>query len=69
MPDEMDRAAELIAIQTDASITAVRREVSTQGTLECEVCEEPIPAARRRAHPAARTCVRCQEAMEKNRAR
>ena len=67
MADELDRAAIISANHTEACIAAVRREVAAQGTLECEVCEEPIPAARRQAHPAARTCVRCQEAMEKPR--
>lgn len=27
----------------------------------CELCEEPIPEARRKAVPGVRLCVRCQE--------
>ena len=32
----------------------------------CEVCEEPIPEARRKALPGVRLCVRCQSELEKN---
>jgi phage/conjugal plasmid C-4 type zinc finger TraR family protein len=69
MADELDRAAIISANHTDACIAAVRDAVNARGTLICEVCEEPIPARRREALPAARTCRPCQEAMEKPRVR
>ena len=34
------------------------------GTLECEVCGEDIPEARRMALPGARTCVACQSSLD-----
>ncbi|MXP26324.1 DksA/TraR family C4-type zinc finger protein [Altererythrobacter indicus] len=36
------------------------------GTLECEVCGEDIPEARRKALPGARTCVACQSSLDRN---
>ena len=33
----------------------------------CDMCEEPIPEARRRAVPGVRLCVACQAEMEKHR--
>ncbi|UCQ29583.1 TraR/DksA C4-type zinc finger protein (plasmid) [Edwardsiella tarda] len=32
----------------------------------CEVCEEPIPAARRAVLPGVRTCIACQARIEHN---
>lgn len=69
MPDEIDRAALISANHTEACITAVREAVNRPGTLECEICEAPIPERRREAHPAARTCVQCQQAKETPRVR
>jgi phage/conjugal plasmid C-4 type zinc finger TraR family protein len=31
----------------------------------CEMCEEPIPEARRKAVPGVRLCLACQSAIEK----
>lgn len=36
-----------------------------EGLEECEECGEPIPEARRRALPGARTCIVCQSARDK----
>jgi RNA polymerase-binding transcription factor DksA len=36
-----------------------------EGSEECVICGEPIPEARRRALPGARTCVACQSARDK----
>ncbi len=46
-------------------IEAARDRVAagTYGT--CEVCGEPIAAARLKARPVARTCVRCAEASSR----
>jgi phage/conjugal plasmid C-4 type zinc finger TraR family protein len=35
-----------------------------EGTDACEDCGEEIPAARRKAQPASRTCVVCQSARD-----
>ncbi|BBC73395.1 conserved hypothetical protein [Altererythrobacter sp. B11] len=44
----------------DALVIARSRLPSGDGRAECEECGEPIPQARRRALPGARTCVECQ---------
>ena len=56
--------------QIDAGVAdAVKRARSRLGNGEsrtrCEVCEEPIPEARRKALPGVRLCVACQTEMEK----
>lgn len=49
----------------DALASARARMPSGAGLTECEECGEPIPEARRRALPGARTCVACQSARDK----
>jgi phage/conjugal plasmid C-4 type zinc finger TraR family protein len=44
----------------DALASARARMPSGEGLADCEDCGEPIPPARRRALPGARTCVGCQ---------
>jgi phage/conjugal plasmid C-4 type zinc finger TraR family protein len=44
----------------DAVATARARMPAGEGLTQCEECGEPIPEARRRALPGARTCVSCQ---------
>ncbi|MBN8849990.1 MULTISPECIES: DksA/TraR family C4-type zinc finger protein [unclassified Sphingomonas] len=45
---------------TDAVKNARARLASGEGTRFCEDCGEEIPAARRKAQPSSRTCVKCQ---------
>lgn len=49
----------------DALASALARMPSGAGLAECEECGEPIPEARRRALPGARTCVGCQSLRDK----
>lgn len=49
----------------DALASARARMPSGEGTSECEECGEPIPEARRRALPGARTCVPCQSVRDR----
>ena len=49
----------------DALASARARLPSGEGLSDCEDCGEPIPEARRRALPGARTCVACQSARDK----
>jgi phage/conjugal plasmid C-4 type zinc finger TraR family protein len=49
----------------DAVATARARMPAGEGLAECEDCGEPIPQARRRALPGARTCVSCQSRRDK----
>jgi len=58
--------------QIDATIKdAVERARSQlpkgKGRLRCESCDTSIPAARRKAVPGVRLCVRCQEAEDQER--
>ncbi|MFN2357938.1 MAG: DksA/TraR family C4-type zinc finger protein [Desulfotignum sp.] len=59
--------------QIDAGVAdAVKRARSCLGNgksrTHCEVCEEPIPEARRHALPGVRLCVQCQTEREKSHA-
>ena len=49
----------------DALASALARMPSGAGLAECEECGEPIPEARRRALPGARTCVACQSLLDR----
>ena len=56
--------------QIDASVgdavkLARSRLPEGEGATICDMCEEPIPEARRKAMPGVRLCVRCQEELEK----
>ena len=55
--------------QIDATVDdAIKRARSKlprgPGASHCEECDEPIPAARRKALPGVRLCVACQEARD-----
>jgi phage/conjugal plasmid C-4 type zinc finger TraR family protein len=63
MADDVDRVTDQQERILAATIAAARVP-ATPGRLECEDCEELIPARRREAYPAARCCVRCQQARE-----
>ncbi|HEX5182061.1 MAG TPA: DksA/TraR family C4-type zinc finger protein [Allosphingosinicella sp.] len=49
----------------DAVAAARARLAAGEGSEYCAICGEPIPEARRRALPGARTCVACQSARDK----
>jgi len=49
------------ATVSDAIQRARRQLPSGPGLERCEECDAPIPAARRKAVPGVRLCVRCQE--------
>lgn len=69
MADDVDRAAVLTQAWTERCVGAHLRQLHQPGTLDCDICGEPIPARRRQAQPTARTCLPCQEAMEVRRGR
>jgi RNA polymerase-binding protein DksA len=66
--DTFERAKELAILErTDRQLTDVERALErlASGTYGvCEACGEPIGAARLRARPAARLCLRDQELAE-----
>ena len=48
------------------ALASVRARMPTgEGLAACEDCGEPIPEARRKALPGARTCVTCQSVRDK----
>ena len=56
--------------QIDASVgdavkLARQRLPEGESLTHCEVCEEPIPEARRKALPGVGLCVQCQSELEK----
>jgi phage/conjugal plasmid C-4 type zinc finger TraR family protein len=56
--------------QIDASVAeavklARSRLPEGESLRHCEMCEEPIPEARRNAVPGVRLCLACQSAVEK----
>ncbi|MBB4268167.1 TraR/DksA C4-type zinc finger protein [Roseospira visakhapatnamensis] len=63
---ERDRA-ESLALH--AARTAHPRPTSRTPADRCAGCGQPIPAARRAAHPAATRCAPCQAAAEVRRTR
>lgn len=65
MADEVDRVTAQQELLLARAIEAQRPTGS--GRLECEDCDQPIPAARRMAYPAARRCVAYQSRMEARR--
>jgi phage/conjugal plasmid C-4 type zinc finger TraR family protein len=48
----------------DAIAMARARLAAGEGSEHCVECGDPIPEARRRALPGARTCVACQSARD-----
>ena len=49
----------------DAIRVARARIATNEGLADCEDCGEPIPLARRKALPTARTCIACQARRDK----
>lgn len=64
MIDEADVAQAIDQVARERAIEASRRTVRGAGTAACEDCGAAIGAARRRAMPSARRCVRCQSQIE-----
>ena len=60
---------EAVQDQIDASVDdavklARSRLPEGESATHCQLCDEPIPEARRRAIPGVRLCVRCQAEHE-----
>jgi phage/conjugal plasmid C-4 type zinc finger TraR family protein len=51
----------------DAVLAARANMPAGDGARFCDECGEPIPAARRKALPGARTCVPCQSGRDAQR--
>ena len=51
--------------EADREVERALKRLSDGGYGRCIDCDEPIPAARLHAYPAATRCIRCQEAFER----
>lgn len=57
---------EQIDATVDDAIERARKQLPRgPGKVRCEECDKKIPAARRKAIPGVRLCVRCQETQDK----
>lgn len=71
MTDIYDRATEREEAMREAALNAQARRAGLTGktwhdsAIECHVCGDRIPVARRRAVPGVQTCVECQTELEK----
>lgn len=64
-PDVTDRATGLEEADRIGGVAMVRERLQGQGAEFCADCDEPIPAARRKAYPSAVCCVECQSIRER----
>ena len=73
MTDLFDRAREHEdemrddALEEQARRSGLRGKTFDDSSVICQVCEESIPLARRRALPGVQTCIDCQEDLERAR--
>lgn len=69
MSDEIDRAQQREAEIRDDALQAQQRRAAAmcygESARWCQVCDELIPLARRRAVPGVQTCVACQTDLER----
>lgn len=68
MPDDIDRAQEreqqMRQSALDEQKWLMQRAAEREPVIYCAVCDEEIPAARRRAVPGVQTCIECQRDLE-----
>lgn len=71
--DVIDRAQEYEERARAAALSRFQRrapeKVDLRRRRECEDCADPIEKARLRAVPEATRCMRCEQAVERRRAR
>ena len=61
----IEQAEEMVALERDASVAAIRRSLVEAGRCTCRDCGDPISAERRRAMPSAHRCADCQTCHER----
>ncbi|EHM7432279.1 TraR/DksA family transcriptional regulator [Escherichia coli] len=64
MADVMDGVQEREQAERERHINNVRSRITTPSRFLCEVCDVPIPEARRIALPGVGLCVTCQQIAE-----
>jgi phage/conjugal plasmid C-4 type zinc finger TraR family protein len=52
---------------SEGTIARIRDELAAEGEEVCVDCDDPIPAARRKALPSADRCIECQTRFERSR--
>lgn len=62
---EREEAAREDALQAQARRAGLTGKTVADSATHCRVCDEIIPAARRRALPGVQTCVACQADLER----
>lgn len=63
--EETEKAQVAILVQAQNGVSAIQEKLTRKGLSHCEECGDEIPLGRQQAYPAARTCVSCQEYIEK----
>lgn len=61
MADIMDGVQEREQDERERRIKNVRSRITAPSRFFCEVCDAPIPEARRAAIPGVASCVTCQQ--------
>lgn len=64
MADVMDGVQEREQAERERHINNVRSRITAPSCFLCEVCDAPIPEARRIALPGVGLCVACQQIAE-----
>ncbi|EAN3192382.1 TraR/DksA family transcriptional regulator [Salmonella enterica] len=64
MADAMDLAQQREQEDRERHIRNARSRIAAPSRFICEVCDAPIPEARRIAIPGVQCCVTCQEISE-----
>ncbi|WP_039057029.1 TraR/DksA family transcriptional regulator [Enterobacter sp. Bisph1] len=64
MADEMDLAQQRELEERERHIHHARHRLLAPSRLTCELCDAPIPQARRMALPGVTCCVGCQQIVE-----
>jgi phage/conjugal plasmid C-4 type zinc finger TraR family protein len=65
MSDELDDAQRRDQLHRERALAnALAAMPHGVGRADCEDCEDPIPAARRRAVPTCTRCITCQTAFD-----
>lgn len=64
MADVMDGVQEREQTERERHINNVRSRITAPSRFLCEVCDAPIPEARRIAIPGVEFCVTCQQINE-----
>ena len=71
MTDQFDRATEIEEAQREDALQAQSRRAGFAGKTvadsaeACQMCDEPVPQARREAVPGVQTCIDCQREIER----